>query len=82
MYIILDRFLPTLTGSFLSRAGDPDRFIVEPDWFVDVSDRVIIFRTEPGVCDSIPRFPFFRVPNTPFLFAEEAQYNLEQNVQN
>ena len=40
----------TLTGYEVSEpdwAANPGRFIAEPDWFVDVSDRVIIFRTEP-----------------------------------
>ena len=43
-------------------AADPGRFIAEPDWFVDVSDRVIIFRTEPELHGSIPRFQFFAFP--------------------
>ena len=43
-------------------AADPGRFIAEPDWFVDVSDGVIIFRTEPELHGSIPRFLFFAFP--------------------
>ena len=39
-------------------AANPDWFIAEPDWFVDVSDRVIIVRTEPELHNDIPWFQF------------------------
>ena len=60
--------LTTLTSSLLSRTGPPilTGLIAEPDRVVDVSDRVIIFWTEPKLHDNIPRFQFcFHVPNTP-----------------
>ena len=86
----LNRFLTTLTGSFLSRTGPPILTgsllsrIAEPDWAAD-PDRFI---AEPDwfvdVSDRVIISPGFITwySFAFFIFAEEAQYNLVWNVQN